>query len=330
MPQTELLSYSTNRQQAVHIAHTSPVLPMDPTLPARPPLANLETVCLVARHGSFSAAAAATGVTHGAISRRVGSVENWLGCALFERHGRGVHLTPDGQRFLGRIEHAFSIIDAAADQWLKTAQRQTVRLSVVPSFAKLWLLARLPGIEAGSEPGDPQIDVQVSTEHRNADVTANEVDIAVRYGRGGWSDVDDEPLIYETLYPVATPEIAATLADGSAQAMLAHPLLHDSDLTGWRAWCTAQGVTVRPRARDRRFEDYTVVLAAAEAGLGIALARAPLADAWIKRSRLVRVSPLEVPSPSHYNLVTARREKRPEVLAVMARLRMAARRTEGA
>ncbi|VVE04232.1 LysR family transcriptional regulator [Pandoraea horticolens] len=288
---------------------------------ARPPLANLETVCLVARHGSFTAAADASGLTHGAISRRVGAVENWLGCALFERHGRGVSLTCDGQRFLGRIEHAFDVIDAAADQWHQARKAPAVRLSVVPSFAKLWLLERLRSLEAGQ----PFIDIHVTTEHRNADVGAGEVDIALRYGRGGWTNVDAEPLMDETLYPIASPEIAQRLEGASAADMLAMPLLHDSDLTGWRAWCSAQGVSLRPRARDRRFEDYTVVLAAAEAGLGIAMARAPLAGDWIARSRLKRLSSVEVACPLKYHIVTAKREKRPEVLEVMARLHEAAR-----
>jgi LysR family glycine cleavage system transcriptional activator len=88
-----------------------------PTPGARPPLASLETVCTVARQGSFLAAAGVAGLTHGAISRRVAAVENWLGTTLFERHARGVRLTPDGQRFVGRIEQAFGIIDSAANQW---------------------------------------------------------------------------------------------------------------------------------------------------------------------------------------------------------------------
>ncbi|WP_087689742.1 LysR substrate-binding domain-containing protein [Pandoraea sp. PE-S2R-1] len=292
---------------------------MNVTPRARPPLANLETVCLVARHGSFSVAADASGLTHGAISRRVSAVENWLGCMLFERHARGVSLTCDGQRFLGRVEHAFDVIDAAADQWHQSRKAPAVRLSVVPSFAKLWLLDRLGSLEKGK----PFIDIQVTTEHRNADVGAGEVDVAIRYGRGAWANVDWEPLLPETLYPLASPEIAARLKGTSAADLLAFPLLHDSDLTGWRAWCAAQGVTLRPRARDRRFEDYTVVLAAAEAGLGIALARTPLADAWLTRSRLVRVSDVEVECPLRYNIVTSKREKRPEVLEVIARLRAA-------
>src|SRR3984957_2422165 len=83
-----------------------------PVAGARPPLVSLETVCTVARQGSFLAAAEVAGLTHGAISRRVAAVENWLGMTLFERHARGVRLTPDGQRFVGRIEQAFGIIDS--------------------------------------------------------------------------------------------------------------------------------------------------------------------------------------------------------------------------
>ncbi|MDW9233760.1 bacterial regulatory helix-turn-helix, lysR family protein [Burkholderia cepacia] len=51
-------------------------LPAAALAPAsRPPLASLETVCTVAREGSFLAAADVSGVTHGAISRRVAAVE---------------------------------------------------------------------------------------------------------------------------------------------------------------------------------------------------------------------------------------------------------------
>src|SRR3712207_178362 len=86
-------------------------------LGARPPLASLEAVRGVALHASLTAAAAALGVTAGALSRRVASVEAWLGTALFERHGRGMRMTPDGQRFLSRVEEAFALIEAAADPW---------------------------------------------------------------------------------------------------------------------------------------------------------------------------------------------------------------------
>jgi DNA-binding transcriptional LysR family regulator len=302
------------------MAHTSPH-----AASARPPLASLETVCHVAREGSFLAAAEAAGLTHGAISRRVAAVENWLGMTLFERHARGVRLTPDGQRFVGRIEQAFGIIDSAADQWRSPRSPQLVKLSVVPAFAKLWFFER----QAAFETEAPALRIQLDIDHRNADIVSGDADLAIRYGRGNWRHLEVKPFLPEKLYPVAHPALAAQLAKqrhkrGDA-ALLDMPLLHDSDVTGWRAWFDALDTPLKPRAQDRRFEDYTLVLAAAEAGLGVALARVPLADAYLQRSGLVRVSRHEVASPLTYYFVHAKGENRPEVLALIDRMQAAQR-----
>ncbi len=136
----------------------------------------------------------------------------------------------------------------------------------------------------------------------------------------------------ETLYPVAHPRLAAQLATlrrrvGDA-ALLGMPLLHDSDVTGWRTWFDALGIAFRPRAQGPRFEDYNLVLAAAEAGLGVAPARPPPADAYLGylgRSALARVSRRDVDSLPRYHFVHAKGENRPEVLAVVERMRAALR-----
>jgi LysR family transcriptional regulator, glycine cleavage system transcriptional activator len=284
---------------------------------ARPPLANLETVCLVAQAGSFSAAAAASGITHGAISRRIAAVENWLGVPLFERHGRGVMLTPDGQRFVGQVVQAFDIIDSAADQWHARHSARLVRMSVVSSFARLWLFDRLASLEQRPHPLKIQLDVG----SRNADISGGEADLAIRYGRGNWPGLHTELLFPEELSPVAHPDIAAKLKANDLDGMLAYPLLHDSDLTGWRAWLHGRGISLKGRTHDRRFEDYTLVLAAAESGLGIALARLPLASAWLQQSKLVRLDRRTVTSPLANYIVTAKQERRPEVLELIQRLR---------
>jgi LysR family glycine cleavage system transcriptional activator len=303
------------------MAHSSS--PTARTSSARPPLASLETVCSVAREGSFLAAAEVAGLTHGAISRRVAAVENWLGMTLFERHARGVRLTPDGQRFVGRIEQAFGIIDSAADQWRSPRSPQLVKLSVVPAFAKLWFFER----QAAFESAAPALRIQLDIDHRNADIAGGEADLAIRYGRGSWRQLEVKPFLPETLYPVAHPTLAAQLAKqrhkrGDA-ALLDVPLLHDSDVTGWRAWFDALAIPLKPRAQDRRFEDYTLVLAAAEAGLGVALARVPFADAYLRKTGLVRVSRHEVASPLTYYFVHAKGESRPEVLTLIDRMQAA-------
>ena len=317
------MAHSSVRRRADDAAHSRRVAEALSAPAPRPPLASLETVCTVARQGSFLAAAEVSGITHGAISRRVAAVENWLGLALFERHARGVRLTPDGQRFVGRIEQAFAIIDSAADQWRSPRTPRLVRMSVVPAFAQLWLFERQHVLEQA----EPALQIDLHIGLRNVDIAGGEADLSIRYGRGNWRQLDTRPFMPETLYPVAHPRLAAQLATlrrrGGDAALLEMPLLHDSDVTGWRTWFDALGIAFKPRAQDRRFEDYNLVLAAAEAGLGVALARTPLADAYLGRSALVRVSRREVDSLLRYHFVHAKGESRPEVLALMERMRAA-------
>lgn len=88
-----------------------------PALPPLPPLDSLKVAVIAARAGSFTAAAEALDLTHGAVSRRIASVENWLGTPLFERGGRGVSLTPAGSRLVRTAEQAIEAIAACAEQW---------------------------------------------------------------------------------------------------------------------------------------------------------------------------------------------------------------------
>jgi LysR family glycine cleavage system transcriptional activator len=299
--------------------------PPDPL--SHPPLASLEAVRVVARHASLTMAAGALGLTAGALSRRVAAVEAWLGTALFERHGRGMRPTPDGQRFLSRIEEAFALIEAAADPWRGRRGPDVVRISVVPSFARFWLLDRLHDLERGDgSNNDARLRIEVAVEHRHADLGGGAVDLAIRYGRGSWPGVEARPLMRERVVPVARADIAERVMGGSgaeprAAALLAHPLLYDSDAVGWRAWLKGCGVQrFRPRPHDRRFEDYGLVLTAAEAGLGIALARVPFAAAAVHAAGLVPLSSREAESPLTYHVVMRPKETRASILLLAKRL----------
>jgi LysR family glycine cleavage system transcriptional activator len=282
-----------------------------------PPLDGLTAVLAAIRSGSFTAAAEELGLTHGAISRRVQTIEYWLGTPLFERHARGVRATPAGQRFAREVEQALATISQSAEHWKPRRELETVRISVVPSFAKLWLLRRLSDLQ-----GSPaQIRIDLSTEHRLANVEGREVDLAIRYGAGHWPGLRAHLLFRETLFPVAAPALARRLGvNAPCQRIVQEPLLHDSDTTHWRSWLASSGYRYRPRASDRRFEDYDVVLAAAEAGLGVALMRAPLALSAIAEGRLVRVNRKSIPNPASHWIVTRSREERHAVLRLIERI----------
>lgn len=164
---------------------------------ALPPMDALAALLAAADSGSFTGAAETLGVTHGSVSRRIATLEAWIGVALFERHGRGVRLTPAGQRFAAETRQALGTLSRSAEQWRPWRGRQTVRLSLVPSFAKLWLLPRLAELERD----DLHLDLLI--EHRVSDLDARESDIAIRYGSGRWDGLDARLLFAETLKAVA-------------------------------------------------------------------------------------------------------------------------------
>lgn len=272
-------------------------------------------VLAAAEHGSFSQAAEALSLTHGSVSRRVAALEHWLGTAIFERHGRGVRLTPAGQRFVSEAGRAIDALTSSTEQWRPRAGRQTVRLSAVPSFARLWLLPRLAALESDD------LRIELDVDHRPNDLSARETDLAIRYGGGGWEAVDARLLFSETLVPACAPGLAGVARAALAKRLLPDlALIHDSDVAQWRAWLREDALRYSPRWQDRRFEDYDSVLAAAGAGLGIALLRLPLARPLVDSGALVVVSDRAIPNPRRHYICMHEHESRPSVLLLAERL----------
>jgi len=232
--------------------------------PSLPPIECLIAALEAMRSGSFSAAAATLGVSHAAVSRRVAGAEAWAGGRLFDRHGRGVRPTPEGQRLLTRIRQYFDDIEALVDRSRQPKVRETVRLAVTPSFARYWLLPRLPLLEGE----DLRIEVLASQQH--AALGSGEADLAVRYGRGGWGKGVEAALLDERLVPVARKG-GFRSAPVTAEQVLALPLLHDGDTFLWRSWARQRGLRFRAKSGDRVFADYGLAVEAAGSGLGVVL-----------------------------------------------------------
>lgn len=230
---------------------------------ALPPLACLQAALAAQELGSFTAAAEALGTTHATVSRRVAAAERWAGVPLFERHGRGVRTTADGDRLLTRLASMLGSIAALA-QREPSRGRKAVRIAVTPSFARFWLLPRLSILEAAD------LRIEILAEQRNLDLRSGVTSIAVRHGRGGWKLGTEAPLVEGRLVPVATEEIARSVG-ASPDKVLDHPLLHDADRTAWRAWFETIGRPFPTRARDRILFNYAATLDAAVHGVGIAL-----------------------------------------------------------
>jgi LysR family transcriptional regulator, glycine cleavage system transcriptional activator len=231
-----------------------------------PPTKNLRAAIVVARLGSFSAAALELGLTHTAVGRRVALVEDWVGAPLFERHGRGVRPSVDGQRLLARLEAALGEI-ASLRPARSRLKVPAVRVAVTPAFARFWLLPRLRAIEG--VPATVRIEVVASL--RYADLARGEVDLAVRYGRGRWRTGTERQLFNEPQVPVIARQLLSTVAAVRPADILRYPLLHNADTTNWQAWTRTYWPAANAKPGDRIFADYALAIDAAACGLGVAL-----------------------------------------------------------
>jgi LysR family glycine cleavage system transcriptional activator len=263
-----------------------------------PPLEALQAVLAAASTGSFSAAAELLDITHGAISRRVAAVELWAGAVIFERHGRGVRPTLEGQRLMARIEQALVMLEDTRLAGASDVEPDTVRVGVVQSFARLWLVPHLRELEG--TPRDVRIEPEIDDRH----MTLSDARIAIRLGRGDWPGVHATRLFSETLRPYASAAVAERIRPDAAPAdLLGHPLIHDASDANWRVWLGQSGL--EQRARDRTLPGYDLTLLAAAGGHGIVLARDPYGRDLRERLGLVPVSDRSVTNPQAFHLVVA-------------------------
>jgi len=266
-----------------------------------PPLASLRAFEAAARHLNFTRAAEELHLTHGAISHQMKALEAQLGVTLFRRERRRLLLTDAGQRFAARVRAILGELSESVDAIAGKADPRVLTVSVLPSFASRWLIPRL----ASFQRRHPDIDLHVSASHAMAEFGADGVDIAVRFGRGGWPGVVAEKLFDEEVFPVASPKLVSERWPLKPRELDRFPLLR-SEREPWMPWFRAVGLAFEEPKRGPIFSDEILMLQAAEQGLGIALARGAIAAPEIAAGRLVRLFPDRVPPRSAYYLVYPR------------------------
>lgn len=239
----------------------------------------------VVRLGSTVAAAQELRLTHGAVSRRIRTLEDHLGVPLLDR-GRGGRLVPTeaGGRFAEATRKALmTLAEAAEAVGNRKARLSTVRINMTASFAALWLVPRLPRFRSLY----PAFEIWVSESQSIIEPgTASGIDLAIRTGDGKWPRVRSERLMDDVLFPVCTPALAARLHVYADLAQVT--LLHDDDpAASWPHWAEAAGLG-KPdwTARGPRLASTLLLIQAAAAGDGVALVPWRLAQAHLEKANL--------------------------------------------
>lgn len=240
--------------------------------------------------GSLRAAARERGVDATTLGRWVDRLEAQLGTQLLHRTTRALHPTPAGELFAEQarqlVEQARSIEQAMAD--LARSPRGRLRLSLCGGYARARLLDPL-AVWAASE---PELQLELSLEDTPVDLARDGVDLAVRVVPVTSPDAIATALETYPHHVVAAPRwLAAHGAPEHPRELLSRPCLAMRSDRAWTRWpFRREGEVVDLRVRPiAEIGDAQALVKLVEAGAGLTVLPAYLADEALRQGRLVRV-----------------------------------------
>lgn len=283
-----------------------------------PPLNALRAFEAAARHLSFTKAAAELNVTPGAISHQVKSLEALLGVQLFHRLTRALRLTDAGQTALPTLGQGLDKLAQGVDQICAHSNSRELAISISPSFGAMWLVPRLEHFRSRY----PDIEIRIDGTDNLVDLARDNVDVAIRYGPGGYKGVRVDRLFS----PMNTPVCSPALLEGEHPLkrpgdLRHHSLLHidwKDDEASWRMWLLAAGLHDIDPSRGPHFTMENMAVQAALGGQGIALTGDILVASELATGRLVRPFDVSLSTPltfSYYLLSPNDIETQPKVSA---------------
>lgn len=259
-----------------------------------PSLNALRAFEAVARHLSYKSAAEELNVTPAALKQLVVKLEATVGTKLIKRKGHSLELTPNGVAGQTDMQLAMFYVHEAVRKMHRSRRHNRLIVTVEASLATNWLAPRLDEFRKKN----PHIDVLIDSSQRIADLLAEDVDVAIRYGVPTNSEYVSNRLFEDMILPVYNPKMMdASIKLRNLEDLRHAPLIHwDLSQTHWakntRRWCdwsdwlTRHGLDGVDTAKGLRFSDFGLALQAAISGQGVLLAGWPGAYDPIKAGLL--------------------------------------------
>jgi len=262
-----------------------------------PPVQSLLVLDAAARHASFTRAANELSLTHGAVSQQVKALQSRVGTRLFVRRGQTMQPTPACLALVAQVRQAVQLLDRAFEPPPRRKRRGRLVVGVLPHFATSWLIPRMMLFTRQME--DVVVDLVGS--HAIDDLAQSNIDAAIRFGPGRWPGLVAERLVGENAFPVCAPSLVARAREG-LDRLDPRELLR-SPFPPWEPWLQVAGLELPHEPNGPHFSDPDLLLVAALAGQGIALARSVIVADHLRDGRLARISETSVPEPYAYFLV---------------------------
>ncbi len=248
--------------------------------------------------GSFSKASLDLGVTQPTATKHVAAVEARLGARLLNRNTRGVSATEIGALYYEKcklIQRELEEADNLA-ALLQSRVGGQLRISTSVAFGRRVLTPRVLAFMRTH----PEISIDLSFDDRYVNLVEQGIDVAVRMGRLADSSLGARYLGTNPWMLVAAPSyISAHGAPETPADVASHPCLIYSSVQGDERWqfgaragtgpgAAAREVTVAVRG-PLRSNNLSVVLEAAQAGMGLAVLPRYVAQRAAVQGRVVEL-----------------------------------------
>ncbi len=270
-----------------------------------PPLRALEAFLRVVRLGSARAAATELGLSPSALSRRIGTLEEFVGKKLFTRAHQAMQLTDEGRAFHDAVAPHIEALAAAVEAQSDKVGLMRLHLGVLPLFGSQRLFPRLPELRKLH----PRLHIDIDTGPHLLDRVGDTLDAAIILHHEPDPSLHAVRLDHNRVYAIASCELASEMGPSPDSAKLAAQtfLVHNELPDSFVAWREAMGLKQFEPAAIDHYDSGQLILEAAAQGLGIAI----MHDDHFKRAgdgRLARLFDVDVESPYSYWFVCRPRD----------------------
>jgi LysR family glycine cleavage system transcriptional activator len=251
-----------------------------------------------ARLASFARAATELHLSHSAVSHQIKLLEEELGQPLFRRVGRSVVLTDAGTDFARTVRDILNRLEDGVARLAPYQKPGGVILYTTMAFARGFVLGRMATFHEEL----PDVDLWLDSSERKIDFAADEIDILITHAGGvAAQGTIDAHLIEDRRIPVAAPSLLNRMGETATHpaAIVGWPLLHDESQVTWREWFAQAGLPRPDTVSGANFSDHALMIDAAAAGHGVALASVIAADPYLRSGALVALAGPSVPQPSY-------------------------------
>ncbi|RVU05343.1 LysR family transcriptional regulator [Novosphingobium umbonatum] len=262
-----------------------------------PPLRALEAFVRIVRLGSAKAAAHELGLSPSALSRRVGSLEDFVGKRLFTRQHQAMKLTDDGQAFYAAVSPKLEELAEAVESQMEAGNVMRLHLGIPALFAGERLFPRLPELRKLH----PRLHIDFDTGAQLDSELGDSIDAAIVLSKEPDPALHSVRLDHNKVHAFASPALAAEIGATPDVARLSkQTFVISTDLPeSFDVWKSALGLEKLEPAAIDHFDSAQLIIAAATQGLGVAILHD---DHFLREGddRLVRLFDIEVNSPYSY------------------------------